>query len=433
MTPGPRIYNLFPLLCGPIDEWHGELSRIAAMKFDWIFVNPFHLPGFSGSLYAVKDYYRYNPLIVPEGEDGDDRLRAFVSACVEHGINVMMDLVINHTAKDSVLTEQHPDWYRRDADGELVSPGCEEPDGTIVKWEDLAELDYETEAARQGLIAYWCDLVSHYVELGISGFRCDAAYQVPVEVWTPLIAAARKDCATCAFAAETLGCTPEQVEALRPAGFTWLFNSSAWWDFKAPYLLEQYERYRLFAPSIGFPESHDTDRLRNTLEAKGVIEHGHVEAAYKAHYLFAAVFSTGVMMPIGYEYGYRKRLHVVETRPGDREEPHFDLTPFIAEVNEMRATVPALNEEGPQDMVPMKDGEALTCLLRRSHDGRSWVVTVVNPDQHQRHEAALDDLGIDVMAGTELTPGHRGARPGEGGRIAVEPGAVRVFGGSAQP
>jgi starch synthase (maltosyl-transferring) len=51
--------------------------------------------------------------------------------------------VINHTAKDSVLVEQHPDWYLRDADGNLVSPGCEGPDGTMVKWEDLAELDYE--------------------------------------------------------------------------------------------------------------------------------------------------------------------------------------------------------------------------------------------------------------------------------------------------
>jgi hypothetical protein len=40
MTTGPRIYNLFPLLCGTIKNWHGELSRIAAMKFDWIFLNP---------------------------------------------------------------------------------------------------------------------------------------------------------------------------------------------------------------------------------------------------------------------------------------------------------------------------------------------------------------------------------------------------------
>ena len=56
-----RIYNLFPLLAGPIARWRAELPRIAALGFNAVFVNPFHYPGFSGSLYAVKDYYLLNP------------------------------------------------------------------------------------------------------------------------------------------------------------------------------------------------------------------------------------------------------------------------------------------------------------------------------------------------------------------------------------
>ena len=432
MTSGPRIYNLFPLLCGTIKDWHVELPRIASMKFDWIFVNPFHLPGFSGSLYAVKDYYRYNPLIVPQGEDGDALLREFAASCGEHGIGVMMDLVINHTARDSVLVEQHPEWYLRDADGDLVSPGCKEADGAIVKWEDLAELDYLNAAAREGMIGYWCDLVRHYVGLGVRGYRCDAAYQVPADVWTPLIGAARETCGECVFAAETLGCTPDQVEALRPAGFTYLFNSAAWWDFAAPYLLEQYELYRHFAPSIAFPESHDTDRLRNTLKAKGVIERAHVERVYRAHYLFAAAFSTGVMMPIGYEYGYRKRLHVAETRPGDREQPHFDLTSFITEVHDMKARVPALNEEGPQQQLALDEENGLTCLLRRSNDGRSWTLTAINADPHERHETAVRSVDVDLATAVEITPGRQGARLGQANRVAVDAGEIRVFAGSAR-
>ncbi len=31
------------------------------MGFNAVYINPFHYPGFSGSLYAVKDYYRLNP------------------------------------------------------------------------------------------------------------------------------------------------------------------------------------------------------------------------------------------------------------------------------------------------------------------------------------------------------------------------------------
>ena len=61
MTEGLRIYNLFPTLAGSIADWTATLPRIAAMGFNAVYVNPFHYPGFSGSLYAVKDYYRLNP------------------------------------------------------------------------------------------------------------------------------------------------------------------------------------------------------------------------------------------------------------------------------------------------------------------------------------------------------------------------------------
>lgn len=60
------------------------------------------------------------------------------------------------------------------------------------------------------------------------------------------------------FFAETLGCREDEIEALRAARFDYLFNSAKWWDFKSPWLLEQYNRFRDIAPSIAFPESHDT-------------------------------------------------------------------------------------------------------------------------------------------------------------------------------
>ena len=47
-----------PLLVGSVQDWSGHLARIAGMQFDWVFLNPIHYPGFSGSLYAVKDPYR---------------------------------------------------------------------------------------------------------------------------------------------------------------------------------------------------------------------------------------------------------------------------------------------------------------------------------------------------------------------------------------
>src|SRR5207249_12226951 len=63
-TP-PLIYNLFPTLAGPAPGWVAHAARAAQIGFDWLYVNPIHYPGFSGSLYAVKDHFRLHPVVAP--------------------------------------------------------------------------------------------------------------------------------------------------------------------------------------------------------------------------------------------------------------------------------------------------------------------------------------------------------------------------------
>ncbi|HLA39613.1 MAG TPA: hypothetical protein VJ417_06440, partial [Candidatus Glassbacteria bacterium] len=65
------IYNLFPLLAGPFSKWRKHYERAARMGFNWVFVNPVSQPGFSGSLYSVKDYYSFNSLLLDERTDRD--------------------------------------------------------------------------------------------------------------------------------------------------------------------------------------------------------------------------------------------------------------------------------------------------------------------------------------------------------------------------
>src|ERR1700693_1254248 len=101
MTEGLLIYNLFPPLAGSVAGWTAHLPHIAAMAFNAVYVNPFHYPGFSGSLYAVKDYYRLNPRFRDKARRGkarradDELLRGFTTAAAGHGLRVIMDLVVN--------------------------------------------------------------------------------------------------------------------------------------------------------------------------------------------------------------------------------------------------------------------------------------------------------------------------------------------------
>jgi starch synthase (maltosyl-transferring) len=430
---GARIYNLFPLLAGDAKAWESHLDRIAGMGFNWIFLNPIHEAGFSGSLYAVKDYYALNPLFDNgSGEAADVVIGRFLKAAEARGLQVMMDLVVNHTAKDSPLTEEHPEWFVREADGSIASPYAVDPTDTSKRtvWGDLAEIDYSERPARRAIVEWFAELVRHYVRLGFRGFRCDAAYKVPKDVWRTLIRAGQTENDDIVFAAENLGSLLEETLALRGAGFDYLFNSVKWWDFRAPWLLDQYEQFRSIAPSIAFPETHDTDRLINELAEQGVTDLGEVEKRYRDAYLIAALFSTGVMIPIGFEYGFRKKLHVVETRPSDWEEPAFDLTEWITEVNRLKASLPVLNQEGPQREVVLGK-QSVTCLLRRAMRGSAWVVTLINLDRKAPANARIDSLDGDVLQGREVTPGREAdarERPlRAGGEVTLEPGEVRVY------
>ncbi|MGH9810772.1 MAG: alpha-amylase family glycosyl hydrolase, partial [Terriglobia bacterium] len=318
------------------------------MGFDWVYLNPLHYPGFSGSLYAVKDYYQLNPLFRDQsGRDDATLLAEFTGTARDRGLKIMMDLVVNHTAKDSLLAEQHPDWFARERDGSIRSPFAVDPADTRKKtvWGDLGEIDYDNAAILPALADYWAGVVRHHIQRGFVGFRCDAAYKVPADVWRRIIADARRMDSNVRFFAETLGCRLEQIEKLADAGFDYLFNSVKWWDFEAPWALEQYEMFRHIAPSIAFPESHDTERLANELPAD-LPRPDDIRKWLVLRYALAACFSTGVLMPVGYEYGFRRRLDVVRTRPADWEKPQFDLSREIAAINRMKAACPALNEEG---------------------------------------------------------------------------------------
>jgi len=401
MSEPTLIYNLFPPLAGTIPQWEEHLDRIAAMGFTWIFLNPITTPGLSGSLYAVKDYYGLNPLFAPPaGQDPEAALGHFLKEAGRRGLKVMLDLVINHTAVDSPLVSQHPDWYAKDEGGRIKHPGAIDPaDATkVTVWGDLAELEYWPPPDPEGLLHYFDGVVAHYIRLGFLGFRADAAYKIPGDFWARLIGEARNLEPQVQFFAETLGCRLEECAQLSSAGFDFLYNSSKWWDFDQDWCLEQYNEFRAIAPSISFPESHDTERL--------AAASGGVPAAARQRYLFAAYFSTGVMMPLGYEYGFKKRLHVVKTRPQDWERPTYDLTPFIKSVNRMKKKCPVLLEEGPQVRVS-PPGEPVALLLKSRESRKGRVLAVINRTDLPQ-EVTLPDLpGLladPLRAWQDLTP-----------------------------
>ncbi|MBW2703980.1 MAG: alpha-amylase [Deltaproteobacteria bacterium] len=387
----PIIYNLFPRLAGPVDRWVEHARRAHEMGFDWLFLNPVTQPGFSGSLYAVREHDKLNRDFMPAGESGSgmDLLADCLGQIHELGLKVMMDLVINHTAIDSPLVEQHLDWYKRDEDGEVLRPSAIDPADArnVTVWGDLAEIDNEASSDRVGLWAYWTQLVTDSLELGFDGFRCDAAYKVPAALWRQLVEAARAQCPEVKFFAETLGCRLDEVADLAPAGMDYLFNSSKYWNFDAPWALSQHAEFGRIAPSISFPESHDTPRL--------MADTGGNLAVQRQRYNLASVFSEGLLMPMGYEFGFSVKMDVVQSKPQDWEETETDLSGFIRSVNHMKRSLPALGAEG--HLLALGPFDRPLLVLEKRAAGQRCLF-VINKDWYQAQELDLADLDLPAAA-----------------------------------
>jgi starch synthase (maltosyl-transferring) len=389
------IYNLFPLLAGRFAEWEKHFSRAASMGFNWIFVNPIQLPGFSGSLYAIKDYFAFNPLFLDEQskEKPSDQVKAMLRAADSLGLKVMIDLVINHCAIDSDLLKSHPDWFLWESKGKVVHPFAMD-NGNKVVWGDLAKFDHEHSKDQEGLFQFFLNLIKSQLELGFRGFRCDAAYQIPGRIWQRLIKETKKIDPGILFFAETLGCTPDQTKKTAQAGFDYVFNSAKWWDFKSRWLMKQYALIRDTVPSVSFAESHDTARLCEELKGN--------ENGVKQRYLFTALFSTGVMMPIGFEFGFRKKMHVVKTRPEDWEDTHVVLTPFISEVNRIKSRHAVFQEEAPTEMIP-NDNPNILLMWKASGSTQEESLLILNKDIYNKQHVSIDCLDDIFQAGMPIT------------------------------
>ena len=400
--PRPMIiYNLFPLLAGPFLRWRPHLERAAAMGFSWIFVNPIQRTGKSGSLYAVDSYDAFDPrLLDPASRLAPQaQLQAAMTAAGQLGLHMMIDLVADHCAVDSALVKRRPAWFIWEGAGQVARPFCLE-NGKKVVWTDLAKFDHRHTQDPEGLYRYFARVVEKLYQQGFRAFRCDAAYQVPTAFWTRLIREAKAAHPDAIFLAETLGCPLDVTLRLAGAGFDYLFNSLKWWDYRGTWLPKQYLLMREVAETVSFAESHDTPRLAEELD-------GNFEAC-KQRYLVSALFSAAVMMPMGFELGFRRRLHVVRTRPEDWEETGVDLTAYVRRVNAIKAGHPIFQEESPLELHHYGDDNILL-LWKGSATTREEALLVVNRDLKGEHPFHCDNLGWFVQSDAplvDLTPGH---------------------------
>lgn len=169
------IYEIFPRdfsADGSLNGVNAKLDQLKNLGVTVLWIMPIHpigekcRKGDFGSPYSIKNYYAVDP-----NYGTVDDFKNLVAGAHQRGLKVIMDLVANHTAWDSVMMT-NKDFYKQDGAGNIIPP--------VPEWTDVAGLNYASPQLREYMIAmmhYWiqtCD---------VDGFRCDVASAVPTDFW----------------------------------------------------------------------------------------------------------------------------------------------------------------------------------------------------------------------------------------------------------
>ncbi len=150
-----------------------DLPRIKQLGVDVLYLLPIHPIGIKqrkgtlGSPYSIQDYRA----ISSDLGTMDDFSR-FIRTAHEWGFMVFMDIVFNHTSRDSVLLQKHPEWFFRNSVGDFAN--------RVGDWWDITDLDY---TMSKQLWREMADILCFYASMGVDGFRCDVASLVPLDFW----------------------------------------------------------------------------------------------------------------------------------------------------------------------------------------------------------------------------------------------------------
>jgi cyclomaltodextrinase len=206
---GGTVYGVIPPLYGepPLAAVRARLSDLQELGVRALWLSPVFRSPPEDFGYAVTDSFH-----VREEYGGDDALRALVAEAHQHGLRVLLDLVVNHSSNEHRYFREatqlgarshYYGFYDRDEAGTVTH---------YFDWTHLPNFNFENPELAAWVLAF----SRKWIVGGVDGYRVDAAWGVRER--TP------------AFYAGWV----EELRRIRPDAF--LLAEAAAWD---PYYQEQ--------------------------------------------------------------------------------------------------------------------------------------------------------------------------------------------------
>lgn len=217
-----EIYVRNHMGSGKFSDVKNDIKRIKQLGCDIVWLMPVYpigqkdRKGKLGSPYSISDYCKIN------NEYGTfDDFKDLIKTIHDAGMLVMIDIVFNHTSRDSFLLYSHPEYFMKNSKGEFCTK--------VPDWSDVYDLDYKNTELWNDQI----NVLQFWAGFGIDGFRCDVAPLVPLEFWIKARNEIEKINKDIIWLSETVH--PEFILELRKKGFKVLSDSEIYNVFDIAY------------------------------------------------------------------------------------------------------------------------------------------------------------------------------------------------------
>jgi glycosidase len=329
-----------------------RLGYLADLGVDTVWLTPVLQHDGWDHGYNIVDFFS-----IADDLGSREEFERFVERAHEHGIRVLFDLVLNHSARDHPYFQsayenpesEYHDWYDWQDSGE--------PE-TYFEWEYIANFDFSTLAVRRHLL----DAVDTWAEL-VDGFRCDMAWAVPRTFWEEIRDRVKAHDQAFLLLDETI----PYVAEFHGSMFDMHFDTTLYFTLRqvgrgneaAEAVADAIDQRR----RVGFPphaafmtyiENHDETRY---LAECG---RGAVEAAAAAQLTLPGV----PMLYSGQELGMRQRRG-----PVDWDAADDSLYAHYRSLVRTRGSIPALGYEGGFDRTPSTGGDRVVAYARTTPAG----------------------------------------------------------------
>lgn len=363
-----------------IKDFEKSLPRLRKMGVEILWFMPINPIGIEvrkmtandlGSYYSVRDYKAVNP------EFGTmEDWKKLVKDAHTMGFKVIIDWVPNHTSPDNAWINKHPDFYKRDKNGNTEYD---------ADYTDTRNLNYANMELRDSMI----DVMKFWVkETGIDGYRCDHVDPIPIDFWKRCIDSLKK-------IKNVFMLAESENPQLHNVGFDETYGWSVMWATVAvaegkktlPYLDSTINHNISIFPKSAYRLYFTTNHDENSWNGTEFEKYGD---AYKAFAVFTQTMYQSIpLIYSGQEVPNKRRLKFFTKDPIIWNK--YEMAPFYSTLLHLRRKNPALAADASYKKLETGNDMAIFAYAREKAGHKIAVILNLSKEPQR---FTIDDKSI---------------------------------------